>query len=89
MPLSTRSSAAQVRLLSCGESTPASTPLVPLVVIVVSRPLLHLSTIRRFKHMYAGVGTLMDSTVLMSVNISAVEVRVMSPFPSTMVACWT
>ena len=91
MPLLTLSSVAQVRLLSCGESTPASTPLAPPVVIVVSLLPLLLSTIRRFKRMYAGVVTLIRSTdpPSMSGNASGVAVRVTSPFRSAMVACWT
>ena len=91
MPLSTLSSVAQVRLLSCGESTPASTPLVPPVAIAVSHLPLLLSTIRHFKRMYAGAVTPMHKTVLpsMSVNVSAVAVRVTSLFRSATVACWT
>ena len=91
MPLSTLSSVAQVRLLSCGESTPASTPSVPLVAIVASLLPLLLSTIRRFKRMYAGVVTLIRSTGPPSVggNTNGVAVRVTSPFRSGMVACWT
>ena len=89
MPLSTLSSVAQVRRLSCAESTPASIPLVhPAVIAVWPLPLLPFTT-PHSKHMCVGAVAQIQQEVSLSVTVSAVAARVTPPSRSATVTSTT